>query len=302
MIYRYGENMGGNPATVDITNGIVYINRDVWQKLDDYEKAVILLHEEGHYCNKSVDEIKADAYAIEQYLSESNTPERRKELLQTIFRFVPDEQRKVEFVRQLLAYDANNGNDKSHRLLVALDDATPVYANSAGAAIVIVDLALKLGAVALNFWEQQRNKATYWRDYSGPQKEEIIEAASRAAIINKFNSSGGDLSATLLAAQKPYGDTDSIYYDTFNIIAQGVVFDRGEFDNLQQITASEASAIWWPKQGYQFTWMQNKVKEMEAELNEYWRGLDFFSKVKYSTRYKLYVLMFIVIAVFIWKY
>lgn len=302
MIYRYGDNMGGNPATVDITNGIVYINRDLWLKLNDYEKAVILLHEQGHYNNKSVDEIKADAYAIERYLAEGNTPERRKELLRTIFKFVPDEARKVEFVRQLLAYDAKKGNEKSHQLLVALNDATPVYANSVGAAIVITDLALKLGAVALNFWEQQKNKATYWRDYSRARKEELINAASRAAIFNKFNNTGGDLSATLLASQKPYGDTDSIYYDTFCIIAQGTVFDRGEFDNLSQITAAEASAIWWPKQGYQFYWMENRVKSMEKELIAYWDGMDFFSKVKYSTRYKLYVLMFIVIAVFIWKY
>ena len=55
---------------VNIATGKVYINRKKWEKLNEFEKAIVLLHEEGHYKNKTVDEIKADCYAVDKYLQE----------------------------------------------------------------------------------------------------------------------------------------------------------------------------------------------------------------------------------------
>ena len=61
MTYKYvsDKTLKGSPAMVNINTGEVFINEDKWQYFDEYEKAIILLHEEGHFRNKSVDEIKA---------------------------------------------------------------------------------------------------------------------------------------------------------------------------------------------------------------------------------------------------
>lgn len=301
MIYRYKSDMGNNPASVDINNGIVYINKSMWDKLDDYEKVIILLHEEGHYKNKSVDEIKADCYMIGKYLSEADTPQRRQEITKTIFKIVPDQERKYLLCKHLLQYDAVNRRCvASEQLGEAIDGCMANF--TVGTAVAIANIGLKIFNTGLAFWKTQKDKKTYWRYYESTRKDEIIHAAAKAAITNKFLSSGGDYAATMAAAKMPYSDTNSLWADTFAIIASGVKFDPANFDNRSNLTVGEASAIFWNNSGYGFQWMSDWVGYMKDELEEMWANMSFFGKVRYSTKYKLYLAGFAVLAFLVWKF
>lgn len=303
MIYKYKSDMGNNPASVDIRKGIVYINRDMWTRLTPYERAIILLHEEGHYRNKSVDEIQADIYAINAYLKDADTPQKRSELLNTIFKIVPDDKRKVEFVKNLLQYESvARPSEQSVAMYKTLSEYSGNKANFAAEAVAIAGIALQLVGVGVDFWQKQKNKETYWRSYKAEKKDEIIHAAGKAAITNKFLSSGGDINATMAAAKMPYSDTNSLWADTFVIIASGVKFDLAQFDERSNLTVGEASAIFWNKSGYPFQWMSDWVGYMTDELEEMWANMSFFEKVRYSTKYKLYLAGFALLCFVVWKW
>lgn len=303
MIYKYKSDMGNNPASVDIRKGVVYINRDMWTRLTPYERAIILLHEEGHYRNKSVDEIQADIYAINAYLKDADTPQKRSELLNTIFKIVPDDKRKVEFVKNLLQYESvARPSEQSVAMYKTLSEYSGNKANFVTEAVAIAGMALKLVGVGVDFWQKQKNKETYWRSYKAEKKDEIIHAAGKAAITNRFLSSGGDINATMAAAKMPYSDTNSLWADTFAIIASGVKFDPANFDNRSNLTVGEASAIFWNNSGYPFQWMSDWVGYMKDELEEMWANMSFFEKVRYSTKYKLYLAGFAVLAFLVWKF
>ena len=304
MIYKYKSDMGNNPASVDIRKGIVYINRDMWTRLTPYERAIILLHEEGHYRNKSVDEIQADIYAINAYLAEADTPKKRSELLNTIFKIVPDDRRKVEFVRHLMQYESvARPSAQSIAMYKTLSEYSSNEANfSAEAAVAITQAAVQLISIGVDFWQKQKDKETYWRGYKAEKKDEIIHAAGKAAITNKFLEKGGDINATMAAAKMPYSDTNSLWVETFVIIASGVKFDLAQFDERSNLTVEEASTIFWNKSHYPFQWMSDWVGYMTDELEEMWEGMTFFEKVRYSTKYKLYLAGFAVLAFLVWKF
>ncbi len=294
MIYKYKSDMGNNPASVNIRKGVVYINRDMWTRLTPYERAIILLHEEGHYRNKSIDEIQADIYAINAYLAEANTPKKRAELLNTIFKIVPDDKRKVEFIKNLMQYESVARNTPhSVAMYNALSEYYSNQANFVTEAVAITGAAIKLFSIGVDFWQKQANKKTYWRSYESQKKEGIISSAAKAAITNKFLRKGGDISATMAAAKLPYSDRRSLWVDTFTIIASGVKFDAAEFENRQSLSVEEASAIFWGKQGYSFQWMSDWVGYMTEELEEMWANMSFLEKVRYSTKYKLYIVCFL---------
>lgn len=292
--------MGNNPASIDISTGVVYLNREMWQQLNDYEKAIILLHEEGHYTGKTLDEVRADIYMIDKYLAGANTPQKRQELIRTIFKIVPDDRRKIEFVKNLFEYDAAGGNKRSAKMVQAIQEYGE--ANFAAAAVTILNAAIELTKIGLQIWQAEKNKQYYWNNYSEQKKNQIISTAADAAIVNRFLKSGGDLAQTKMAAQLGTGDPKGLYYDTFLIVAAGTKFRPEEFNNAQTLTAEAASQIWWSKQGYNTgTWMLNKVNQKQNALQAQWENLSFASKVRYSTTYKLYLALFVVACIVIWK-
>lgn len=300
MIYKYRKGMGNNPASVDISTGVVYLNPEMWQQLNDYEKAIILLHEEGHYLNKTLDEVRADIYMINKYLADADTPQKRQELIRTIFKIVPDDRRKVEFVKNLFQYDAAGGNKRSARMVQAIEEYGE--ANFVAETVAIVNAAVELTNIGLQIWAAEKDKKNYWNNFSKERKREIIEMGARTAISNRFLKSGGNFSSLLVAARKPPSDPQSLWYDAFLIIAAGVRFRPEEFNNAQQISAESASMIWWGKQGYNLnTWMVAKCNEMKKQLKTEWENLSFFEKVKYSNTYKLYVGLFLVACIVVWK-
>lgn len=322
--------MGSNPATVNIETGEVYVNKDIWDEFTPTEKAIILLHEEGHYANHTLDEIKADCYLIEKYLCKANNPKRRADLLNCIFKIVPDDERKIEFVRNLMQYDSTANNNRcSERLYKALSERKTANADGGSSSdtggenssssssdtdgknnnkfgvteiIMIGETALNLIGIGVDFWQRYKDRETYWRGYDNDKKGEIIAAAAVAAIDAKYLSTGNDYGAVLAAAQLPASNKKSLWYDTFSIIAQGVKFDTAEFDNKQGLTVAQYSAIFWSKQGYQSHWMSDWVKNRREPMQQVWDNMSFWAKVKASNKYKLYVAAFLVAAFLIWKF
>lgn len=300
MIYRYKDNMGSNPASVNIRTGVVSLNRDIWDKLTDYEKAIILLHEEGHYRLKTLDEIRADIYSIDKYLSDADTPEKRRQLINTVFKIVPDEERRVQFVKNLLQYDeVANANPRSTAMLRAINDYEAGFA--VGTALAITDTVLKVVSYGISFWQQVKNKETFWKDYPPAKKEQLIEAAGRAAIDAKYLSTGNDYGAVKAAAALPASDKNSLWCDAFTIIAAGAKFNPKEFDNRQSLTVGQASGIWWSKQGYGANWMSDWVDYRRQPMQEVWDSMSFFEKVQVSNKYKFYLLAFVIAAFAVYK-
>lgn len=314
MIYRYGKNMGNNPAQVNIETGVVLINKRLWAKLTDYEKAIILLHEEGHYANKSLDEIKADCYAISQYLKDGNTPEKRMQLKKTIFGVVPSDteniHRKIAFVRNLLQYDSvANGSEASRDCLEFLENSygTGKEANVVGTAmgvLSVISTGLKIGTQIAAFIKGNRNRTKYWHELNGDTKDQYIAEAANAVIAEAFYREGGNFGVLQTLAQLPATDSRSLACKTFEVLAQTVPMASREFNGAAEMPATQAAGIFWSKQGFTGgiqKWMLNKVNSMQKQLESSWESLSFFDKVAYSTRYKIYVALFLLICFIVWR-
>lgn len=315
MIYKYGKNMGNNPATVNIETGVVFINKPLWNKLTDYEKAIILLHEEGHYANKSLDEIKADCYAISQYLKDGDTPEKRQQLKKTIFGVVPNDeeniQRKIAFVRNLLQYDSTaNGSENSKNCLLFLDNSCVPQGNTANVVgtvlgvISVVSTGLKIGTQIAAFIKGNKDRTKYWHELDSTTKDRYIKDAANAVIMEAFYRDGGDFGALQTLAQLPASDSRSLACKTFEVLAQTVPMAPREFNGATQVTAAQGASIFWSKQGLTGgiqKWMLGKVNSMRKQLESSWESLSFFDKVAYSTRYKIYVVGFLLLAFIVWR-
>lgn len=314
MIYRYGKNMGNNPATVNIDTGIVWINKNLWNKFSDYEKAIILLHEQGHYANHSLDEIKADCYAISQWLKDGNTPERRMQLKKTIFGIVPNDeeniQRKIAFVRNLLQYDSTvNGCEASRDCLAFLDSSRSgsKQANAVGVAmgvLSVVSTGLKIGSQIAAFIKGNKVRTKYWHELDGSTKDRYIADAAQAVITETFYREGGNFGALVATAGLPAGDGSSIACKVFEVLQKTVPMAQREFNGASELTATQAATIFWSKQGYTGgiqQWLVNKTKAMQEQLEGNWASLSFFDKVAYSTRYKIYVATFLLLALIVWR-
>lgn len=108
---RYvGEaELGRCPADVDMTTGVVSINRSVWDSYDDFEKSFVIFHEVGHYVLDTDSEYEADAYALKHVYK--TAPRSLKRSLQTLMKIhVIDGNRLNALYREALELDAADGN------------------------------------------------------------------------------------------------------------------------------------------------------------------------------------------------
>ena len=55
-----------SPAAIDRTQGILYINPKLFNRLTPFQKKFVKAHEMGHYKYQTSDEVVADAYAFDQ--------------------------------------------------------------------------------------------------------------------------------------------------------------------------------------------------------------------------------------------
>lgn len=311
MTYKYSNDvrLNGNPAIVNIETGEVFINKSIWENLSDYEKVLVLLHEKGHYKNKSIDEIKADAYMVDKYLQECDTPTRRYQIVKTIFGNVGNDKdnilRKIKLVEYLLDWEEKRQiQPESQRLKSVLQD-TGFYASFDPMTIVsIVGSVINLGLKGYSLWQQYNNRTEYWDDLDSSTQKDILTSAVQTVIQQEYFSCGGNFNKLLTYARMSAGETNSIACKTFELIARTVPIDSRIFGGNTQISLSSASQIWWSEQKkYSLpNWIVSQCEKMQNELENTWNSLSFYDKVMYSTEYKIYVIIFIVALILIWKF
>ena len=102
--------LGRCPASVDMSTGVVSINRSVWDRYDDFEKSFVIMHELGHYLLDTDSEYEADEYALRKVYK--TAPRSLKRSLQTLCKIrVIDPRRLDNLYRVALDLDAKDGND-----------------------------------------------------------------------------------------------------------------------------------------------------------------------------------------------
>lgn len=102
--------LGRCPASVDMSTGVVSINRSVWDRYDYFEKSFVIMHELGHYLLDTDSEYEADEYALRKVYK--TAPRSLKRSLQTLCKIrVIDPRRLDNLYKVALDLDAKDGND-----------------------------------------------------------------------------------------------------------------------------------------------------------------------------------------------
>lgn len=251
MILQNGNPrvMGSNPASINLDTGVITINPFIWHRLEDWEKAIILLHEEGHYKNQTLSEIKADLHAIQKFAGTEQSSVLK--LKETMFKFIPNtevgQKRKLEFVKNLLYFDANaNDNNKSQRILNDINTMGRTANFAVSTAITIASAALPLvGAII----------AKYNSKYGGiwsnsDQKDLILSDYAFAAAYNIYAYYGGsdnhDQAIEMLddAVLRHYSDPASLHSLIYELMKRSGLFNGDGRDNVKSNNTFWNSTKW----------------------------------------------------------
>lgn len=147
-----GNDMGLNPASVDLDTDVARVNASLFERLSAFERRLVLLHEAGHVFLDSVDnEELADRFAIE-VLAGGEQESLRKCVTGLIGILeacgVPDK-RLTAIVRTALEIDYKRfGNEHAAMLLAELDGrcanmAAAVVAAIISAAVTVTELCVE---------------------------------------------------------------------------------------------------------------------------------------------------------------
>lgn len=101
--------LGRCPAAIDMTTGVISINRSVWDRFDNFEKAFVIYHELGHYNLDTDNEYEADAYALHHVYK--TAPRSLKRALRALVKCnIVDHARLDALYQEALKLDAEDGN------------------------------------------------------------------------------------------------------------------------------------------------------------------------------------------------
>lgn len=118
MQYRYvtSAELGDCPAAVDCDEGMLLVNRDVWNRYDEFERRFLIAHEEGHYYLDTDDETEADIYALRQVAG--TAPKSLARSIETLLKVgVLDEGRYYRLYEEALRIDGEMGNPEAAKEL-----------------------------------------------------------------------------------------------------------------------------------------------------------------------------------------
>lgn len=210
---NYGENMGSNPAQINLNNGQISVNPNIWEDLTDEQRTIILTHELGHLENNSANEILADKYLIEKY---GTSKEKLIEIIETINSFAPDTPtnrlRKIELNRNVLKQNQRVEDNKRVANLVWV----PAAINAA---------ATIFGSIAPTlFGSAQKSQ---WDKLSKEQKSVTVKEAIASAIYLIYENNNGSWSKVKEYASLPYSNPNSILSVAYSVLVQAGLFDGG---------------------------------------------------------------------------
>ena len=137
-----GDDMGLNPASVDLDTHVARVNASLFERLSAFERRLVLLHETGHVVFDTVDDEElADRFAIE--ILAGCEPESLRKCVTGLIGIleacgVPDE-RLTAIVRTALKIDYERfGNEHAAMLLAELDGRVASMGDALAGAIVQV--------------------------------------------------------------------------------------------------------------------------------------------------------------------
>lgn len=112
--------LGLCPAAVRMNDGVIEVNADVWNRYDQFERAFILAHEEGHYRLQTDSETEADVYALHKCYK--MTDKSLKRSIETLYKVgIVNEARYNALYIEALKLDwQTNGNVKAKQELEKL--------------------------------------------------------------------------------------------------------------------------------------------------------------------------------------
>lgn len=135
-----------NPARVDVRSGVIEINDARWRTLSDTEKAFVLQHEIGHYKARTLDEVKADQYALRQLALKR--PYSLRDYLNAVDEVSYGNDRRVSQAKyDVLRIAADNGSEKARELLSLYAAADGSKVRNSSRWIWMVVLLVLVGAM-----------------------------------------------------------------------------------------------------------------------------------------------------------
>ena len=125
----YTNELTGTPAAVDRSQGLLYINPKLFNKLSAFEKKFVVLHEEGHYELDTADEVAADAYAFDRLAG--SQWQSLKKMIETLDKLLVEgnvtrAQRLYELYKRALLWDGNNGNSEAAKEYERIKNEAPI--------------------------------------------------------------------------------------------------------------------------------------------------------------------------------
>jgi hypothetical protein len=105
-----------NPARTDMQNGVIEINRQAYNLLPSHTKQFVIHHEIGHFVLKTLDECKADDYALSQMALKTKYSLRNH--IDSVYLLARDDvKRKYHALMSVLTVMANLGDKEAIKLL-----------------------------------------------------------------------------------------------------------------------------------------------------------------------------------------
>lgn len=113
----------GSPAKVSVETGLIEINTPIFNLYPKHVQDWIIRHEKGHYYNDTLNEIKADSYALET--ADPKNKNSLYEAIEAVKLVVPkNKERQDATILMALKIAANEGNPKAKKILGKFANAT----------------------------------------------------------------------------------------------------------------------------------------------------------------------------------
>ncbi|HEY5588701.1 MAG TPA: hypothetical protein VIK86_07075 [Candidatus Paceibacterota bacterium] len=255
---NYGENMGTNPAKINVVTGEMSLNPKIWDSLPYQEKEIIQIHENGHLIKKTVDELEADKYLVETY----GTDELKLiAIAKTIGKYVPNnaktKQRKLALLKNIVKQNDINTNGYPNANLIG----------------EIIEGVLGITAAILPslLGDTKPENNSIWQQTDGYAKQRLIGQAFFDAVFEVYCNSGASWSSVQQKIALSPIDTSSILYKTWASLA-----NQGLFNNGSSEVDINPSTFWTKNT------IQLKLSDIQSLVENRYNSLPFYKQVIYS--------------------
>lgn len=160
-----------NPASIDISTGVITINCDIWPKLSPVQRKLLILHEKAHFVLQTqYDEIACDRWALQKFVgSEKGSIDKAINAYRgLLYKDYISIERKVQILKSIMEIDAKRfGNKRAEALLKQWKKGQGKTANEPMTIMAITAVASALVSISTstifgkrNEWAKGNNKKT----------------------------------------------------------------------------------------------------------------------------------------------